>query len=89
MTFLLLWISGHHGVDLVKQWHPPFHKRLFKLEPNIRLAKVNTEQEQALASQYNIRSIPTLAIFKKGKEISRQSGAMGTADIISWIRSHL
>ena len=72
-----------------KTMAPAFLQASLQLEPNIRLAKVNTEQEQALAGQYNIRSIPTLALFKNGKEIARQSGAMGSADIMSWVRSQL
>ena len=64
---------------------PAFQEAAKKLEPKFRLIKVNTENEQTIASQYNIRSIPTLAIFKKGKEIRRQPGAMSTADIIRWV----
>ncbi|MFM8502148.1 MAG: thioredoxin family protein, partial [Fluviibacter sp.] len=59
------------------------------LEPRVRLAKVDTEAEQALGAQYGIRSIPTLALFKGGKEIARQAGAMGAADIVRWVQSHL
>ncbi len=72
-----------------KTMAPAFTQATAQLEPQVRLAKVNTEQEQVLAGQYNIRSIPTLALFKNGKEVARQSGAMGTADIISWVRSQL
>jgi len=39
---------------------------------------VNTDAEQALGNQYNIRNIPTLALFKGGKEAARHSGAMST-----------
>ena len=68
-----------------KMMGPAFQEATKKLEPRFRLIKVNTENEQAIAAQYNIRSIPTLAIFKNGKEIRRQPGAMGTADIIRWV----
>jgi thioredoxin 2 len=50
--------------------------------------KVNTEAEPGLADQFSIRSIPTLALFKSGREISRQSGAMGKADIVRWVHAH-
>ena len=60
-----------------------------KLEPRVRLAKLNTEQEQGIAAQFNIRSIPTLIIFKGGRELARQAGAMSAADIIRWINSHV
>lgn len=72
-----------------KTMAPAFSQAAAQLEPQIRLAKVNTEEEQTLAGQYNIRSIPTLALFQNGKEIARQAGAMGTADIVSWVRSQL
>ncbi len=72
-----------------KTMAPAFTQATKQLEPQVRLAKVNTEQEQGLAGQYNIRSIPTLVLFNNGKEIARQSGAMGAADIISWVRSRL
>ena len=54
------------------------------LEPRIRLAKVDTESEQALGAHYGIRSIPTLALFSGGREVARQAGAMGAQDIVRW-----
>jgi len=68
-----------------KMMAPAYTQAAAQLEPRVRLAKVNTEQQQALAGQYNIRSIPTLAIFKKGKEIARQAGAVSAGDIIRWV----
>ncbi len=72
-----------------KMMAPAFAQAAAELEPHVRLAKVNTEQEQVLAGQFGIRSIPTLAIFKGGEEIVRQPGAMSAADIVRWIRSHI
>ncbi len=69
-----------------KMMAPAYTQAASQLEPQVRLAKVNTEIEQTLAGQYNIRSIPTLAIFKKGKEIARQAGAMSAEDIVRWVR---
>ncbi|QAU34054.1 thioredoxin TrxC [Janthinobacterium sp. 17J80-10] len=66
---------------------PAFEQAATQLEPHFRLLKVNTEEEQALAARYAIRSIPTLAIFHQGREIRRQPGAMGVADIVRWARS--
>ncbi|MES2538849.1 MAG: thioredoxin TrxC [Pseudomonadota bacterium] len=63
---------------------PAFVQAAQKLEPAMRLAKVNTEDAQALAARYNIRSIPTLALFKHGQEIARQPGAMDTGRIVAW-----
>lgn len=68
---------------------PAFNQASAELEPLARLAKINTENEQQLAARFNIRSIPTLAIFKNGREIARQSGAMDTASLKRWIQAHL
>lgn len=68
---------------------PAFEQAAGQLEPYVRLTKVNTENEQMLGAQFNIRSIPTMAIFKNGQEISRQAGAMGASDIVNWVRSQL
>ena len=65
---------------------PQFVAAAAELEPALRLAKVNTDVETALASEFTIRSIPTLAMFKRGREIARQAGAMGKSDIIRWVR---
>lgn len=66
---------------------PQYAAAAAELEPGMRLAKVNTDVETTLAGEFNIRSIPTLALFKGGREIARQSGAMGKADIVRWVRS--
>jgi len=56
----------------------------------VRLAKVNTEDAQNLAARYNIRSIPTLALFVGGREVARQAGAMTSpAQIAAWVQSQL
>ena len=68
---------------------PEYEKAAADLEPRIRLAKLNTEDEQAIGARYDIRSIPTLALFRGGREIARQPGAMGAADIVRWVRSQL
>lgn len=68
---------------------PAFEQAATQLEPNLRLAKVNTEDAQSLAARLQIRSIPTLALFVGGREVARQPGAMGAADIVRWARAHL
>ena len=69
---------------------PAFEQAAGLLEPHVRLAKVNTEDEQMLAARHNIRSIPTLALFVNGREVARQAGAFRSAqDIAGWVRSHL
>ncbi|MDB5851252.1 MAG: thioredoxin, partial [Rhodoferax sp.] len=67
---------------------PAFEQAAAQLEPQMRLAKVDTEAVPALAARFQIRSIPTLALFAGGREIARQPGAMGAADIVRWARSH-
>ena len=52
-----------------------------------RLAKLNTEDQQAIAARYAIRSIPTMILFRQGREVARISGAMGAADIVRWVRT--
>ena len=66
---------------------PAFAKAAAVLEPGMRLIKVNTEQQQGLAARYTIRSIPTLALFKGGREITRQSGAMSEQDLVRWAQA--
>ncbi len=67
---------------------PAFAQAAQHLEPEFRLAKVNTEEQQQLAARFDIRSIPTLALFRHGREIARQAGAMDTASMMRWVRSH-
>ena len=59
-----------------------------QLEPRVRLVKVNTDSEQALGARFGIRSIPTLALFRGGREVARQAGAMGSTDIVHWARAN-
>jgi len=66
---------------------PEFEKATAQLEPGYRLARVNTEQAQAVATQYNIRSIPTMVVFQDGREVARHSGAISAAEIVGWTRA--
>lgn len=72
-----------------RQMAPAFEQAAAELEPGVRLAKVNTDEAQSLGARFNIRSIPTLALFVNGREVARQPGAMGAGDIVRWVRSHL
>lgn len=71
------------------QMAPAYEQAAAQLEPEVRVAKVNTEEAKSLGTKFNIRSIPTLALFIGGREVARQAGAMGAADIVRWTRSHL
>lgn len=71
-----------------KSFAPTFSKAAKQLEPKVKLIKINTEIEQQIAGKFNIRSIPTLAIFKNGKEITRQSGASDLTGFINWVTNN-
>ena len=68
---------------------PHFERAAAQLEPHVRLAKVDTQSEPTLAQRFNIRSIPTLALFHQGREVARQAGAMDAAGIVRWTRAAL
>jgi thioredoxin 2 len=68
---------------------PAFEKVSQDLHGRARFVKVNTEDEQGLAAAYNIRSIPTLAVFAGGREITRQAGAMSAPDLARWVSAAL
>ena len=72
-----------------KMMAPAFEQAAQQLEPDMLLAKLNTENEQAIAARYNIRSIPTLAIFKGGRVVAQQAGAMDTRSLTRWAHSQL
>lgn len=72
-----------------KMMAPAFEAAAAELEPDVRLAKLDTEHAQATAAQYRIQSIPTLALFRNGREIARQPGAMGVQDIVRWVRANV
>ena len=68
---------------------PQFEAAAAQLEPRVRLAKVDTQAQPTLAQKFAIRSIPTLVLFQHGREIARQPGAMGAADIVRRTLQHL
>ena len=65
---------------------PAYTQAAGRLEPRVRLLKVDTEAAQDLAARYNIRSIPTIALFEKGREIARQAGAMDANRLVAWVQ---
>ncbi|MBT3447120.1 MAG: thioredoxin TrxC [Candidatus Thioglobus sp.] len=72
-----------------QQFAPTFKQVAAQLEPKARFIKIETEAEQAISAKYSIRSIPTLAIFKNGKEVDRVSGALSATDFTNWVNQHL
>ncbi|MDB9866775.1 thioredoxin TrxC [Pseudomonadales bacterium] len=70
-----------------KMFAPTFAQASGQLEPRFRLLKVDTEANQEIAANYRIQSIPTLALFKQGKESARQAGAMSLSQFMAWVES--
>ncbi len=68
---------------------PAFEAAAQLLEPHVRLAKVDTEAQPGLGARFNIRSIPTMVLIQGGRELARQSGAMGSSDIVRWVQGSL
>jgi thioredoxin 2 len=67
---------------------PAFAQAAQSLEPRYRFAKVDTEKQPQLAARFGIRSIPTVALFSNGREISRQAGAMDAGTLMRWIQAN-
>jgi len=60
-----------------------------QMMPQVRFAKLDTEQNQALGNRFQIRGIPLIILFDKGHEVARQAGAMDAGSIVSWVRQHV
>lgn len=67
---------------------PEFSKAAAAMRDSVRYAKINTEDHPQASSAYNIRGIPTMALFRNGREVARQSGAMPASAIEAWVRQH-
>jgi thioredoxin 2 len=72
-----------------KTMAPAFALAAARLEPRVRLAKLDTEGAPAIAGRYGIRSIPTLVAFQQGREVARQSGAIDLAGVVHWVESNV
>ena len=68
---------------------PVFAQAASQLEPQLRLLKLNTEAAPQIAARFGIRSIPTLALFERGREVARQAGAMDLRTLLRWTREQL
>lgn len=71
------------------QMAPAFAEAARVLEPELLLAKVNTEKHGDLATQYGIRSLPTIILFVNGREVARELGAQSAPSIVQWAKSHV
>ena len=70
-----------------RSFAPMFASATQALEPDFRFAKLNTEANQAIAAQWGIRSIPTLILFRDGKEVQRVSGILPPDELMRWLES--
>lgn len=66
---------------------PAYEAAAARLAPGVRLAKVDTEAEPAVAARFGIRGIPTLIAFRNGSEVARQSGALDLPALLAWIKA--
>mgnify|MGYP000651614150 CR=1 FL=1 len=69
-----------------KMMAPVFEKVATAMSHQAFFFKVNTEEQQALSAQFEIRSIPTLILFKQGREVDRQAGAMDEGRLSQWVK---
>lgn len=72
-----------------RQFAPVFEQAAARLEPQVQLAKVDTEAEPELAQRFAIRSIPTLMIFRQGREVARVSGALPPVQFMQWVQRNI
>jgi len=68
---------------------PAYEAAARDLEPQVQLIKLNSDAEQAVASQLGIQGIPTMILFFQGREVARSSGAMSATQIVRWVRDRL
>ena len=68
---------------------PEFERAAGRLEPQLRLVKINIDENPAVAERFAVRSIPTLALARHGRELARTAGAMSAAQLEDWARRHL
>ncbi|QOR62757.1 thioredoxin TrxC [Sulfurovum sp. ST-21] len=68
---------------------PAFEDAANALPLKAQFLKVNTEEQPQLGSQYGIRSIPTMVLFKGGKEVDRVSGALSAEQIKQWVARYI
>lgn len=66
---------------------PQFEAAAQAAEPDMRFLKLNSDDNQDVAARLGIRGIPTMILFKGGREVARVSGAMPSAEILRWVRA--
>jgi thioredoxin 2 len=68
---------------------PMFERAVAELEPDVRLIKLNADEEPGLSAQLGVRGIPTMILLRGGKIIARTAGVVDTPQIVDWTRSQL
>ena len=58
-----------------------------ELKEKIAIIKIDVDKNQALASKYQVRGVPTLVLYKEGKQVWRQSGMVQKGDLVATINS--
>jgi thioredoxin 2 len=71
------------------QMAPGFAAVAAKVEPHLRLGKVDTEAEQELSARFAIQSIPSLVLVEKGRQIARTAGARPESALLQWIETEM
>ncbi|MDA0824294.1 MAG: thioredoxin TrxC [Proteobacteria bacterium] len=72
-----------------KMMAPAFERAAAEFATRAVLAKLNTEDEPAISERFNVRSIPTLIVFKGGHEVTRQAGALDVASLTRFIQGQI
>ncbi|MDP4022676.1 thioredoxin [Methylobacterium sp. NEAU 140] len=68
-----------------RQIGPALEEIASDLQGKVKIAKVNVDENPGIASQYGIRSIPTLLLFKNGERVDQKVGAAPKGDLSRWI----
>ena len=59
------------------------------LEDQIKIVKIDVDKNQALSAKYQVRGVPTMLLFKNGKQVWRQSGVLQKEQLLDIIKTHL
>jgi thioredoxin 1 len=59
-----------------------------ELGGDVKIVKIDVDKNQPLANQYQVRGVPTLLLFKNGKQVWRQSGVLQKKDIVGVVKSY-